>query len=113
MFLLVPCGLIFGFYFVVAVGLAALLSAKAAAMMLCVLVPLAIFCRGRVRLVLVMASLLAVAARYAVGGWGEVEQSLSPILPLVITLGGVYLIVRSLLGPRRHRCCTCQRGRDW
>lgn len=113
MTLFIPGRLVRLAFFTLSAGCAGLLSAEATAVTLCILVLLAACCRGPIRLELVLAGMVALAARYSGGDWQTFKKCLFALLPLVIALSGIYVMARGALGPRHHRFCTCRRCRGW
>jgi len=100
--------------FTLSAGCAGFLSAEATAVTLGVLVLFAACCRGPIRLELVLAGIVALAARYSGGDWEMFKKCFFALMPLVIAMGGWYITSRAVFGPRRHRHCSCRRrGRWW
>src|SRR5437764_538376 len=103
MTLLIPARLVRLAFFALSAGCAGLISAEVTAVTLCVLVMLAACCRGPVRLELVLAGMTALAARYSEGHWEKFQVSFFMILPLVIAMAGLYVMSRTVFGPRSYR----------
>lgn len=100
-------------FFTVAAGGSGFLSAEATAMTLCFLVILAACCRNPIRLELVFAGVAAFAARRSGGDLGAFKAALISLLPLVIALGGLYILSRAVFGRREHHYEPSRRPRDW
>ena len=100
-------------FFTLAAGGAGFLSAEATAMTLCFLVILAACCRGPIRVELVFAGIAAFAARYSGGKIEGFREGVFAILPLIIALGGFYVMSRAVFGPRRDRFDSWRRNRGF
>lgn len=100
-------------FFTLSAGCAGLLSAEATAVTLCVLVLLAACCRGPIRLELVLAGMAAFAARYSGGEWEMFKKCFLALVPLVVALGGWYIMSRAAFGPRPDRSWSYRRNRRW
>lgn len=113
MILFVPARLVRLAFFALAAGCAGLISAEVTATTLCCLVVLAACCRGPVRLELIFAGVAGFAARQSGGDLAAFKAILIMVSPLVIALGGLYLMSRAVLGPRRHPWSSDRRQRLW
>jgi hypothetical protein len=103
MTLLIPARLVRLAFFTLSAGCAGLLSAEWTALTLAILVLLAASCRGPIRLELVLAGMTALAARYSEGNWEKFKAVFLIILPLVIAMAGLYVMSRTVFGPRNFR----------
>jgi hypothetical protein len=90
-------------FFTLSAGCAGFISAEATAMTLCGLIIVAACCRRAMRLELVLAGMAAFAARYSGGTLRGFETILFALLPLIIAMGGLYLMVSKVFGPRDPR----------
>ena len=113
MTLFIPSRLVRLALFTVSAGCAGLISAEATAITLVVLVILAACCRGPIRLELVFAGMAALAARHSGGNWDGFQAAFFVLLPLVVAMGGLYVMSRAVFGPREDRYNFRRRRRMW
>jgi len=98
-------------FFTMAAGCAGFISAEATATTLSVLVILAACCRGSIRMELVFMGIAAFAARYSGGKIEGFKEGLYAVLPLIIALGGLFFMSRTIFGPRRERLDSWHRNK--
>ena len=113
MTLLIPSRIVRLVFFTLSAGCAGLISPEATAVMLCLLVMLAACCRGPIRLELVLAGMAAIAARYSGGNFEGFKAAFLILLPLVVAMGGWYIMSGALFGPRRERYQSSGRCSRW
>jgi ribose/xylose/arabinose/galactoside ABC-type transport system permease subunit len=113
MTLLIPSRIVRLAFFTLSAGCAGFISAETTAMTLCVLVIIAACCRHPVRLELVLAGIAAFAARYSGGTIQGFQTAMFILLPLIIALGGLYLMARTVFGPPSHDRRAYRNGRRW
>lgn len=112
MTIFIPSRIVRLMFFALSAGCAGLISAEATAMTLCVLVIVAACCRHPVRLELVLAGMAALAARYWGGTMQGLQTAMFILLPLIVAMGGLYLMVRKVFGPSRHDSHAFHRNRN-
>ena len=109
----VPSRLVRLAFFTLAAGCAGFVSTEATAITLVFLVILAAWCRGPIRLELVLAGMAAFAARHSGGNWAGFQAAFFVLLPLVVAMGGLYVMSRAVFGPREDRYKSRRGCRTW